>query len=101
MHKKFKEKMDMDNLLCEMEYVAHNIEGIYFTSCHLFDFCNEHNNIEQIRNMTFIVENMKNNLLCLNKELQSIVNNQKYNKNSILDKVKENMDNDNYIILED
>lgn len=49
MHKKFKEKIDIDNLLCDIENTAHDIEGLYLTSCHLFDFCEEHNNIEQVK----------------------------------------------------
>ena len=53
---------------------------MYHTSCHLFDYCHEHENNEQIKNMGYIVETLKDHLYCLAKELNSIVSNQKYHE---------------------
>lgn len=100
-HKKFKEKIDINNLLCEIEDIAHDIKGLYLTSCHLFDFCVNNDNIEQIKNMSFIVENMRNNLFCLNKEIQNIINRRENNKSNFPNNIAENVESGNYIITDD
>ena len=98
MHRKFKEKMQYDLLLDEIEQSTNEIEGMVRTATLLHNYCSEHQNIEEIYNMLHLTETMRNQLICISQEMRYFVNRNKYNEPDISDKISLSADN---IIIDD
>ena len=78
MHKKFIEKRQRDELLEEMENTKKDIEGLYYSMRLLREYCVKYQDMKEIKMMSHLITVVSDNLFCLFKELENIVNKEKY-----------------------
>ena len=97
MHRKFREKMSLDELLNEMEGATHRIEDIYRSSVLLNDYCKNHDNIPEIQNMLHLTKTFEMSLSFISKEMRHIINKEKYHYSEAIESIGQGFDTDNII----
>ncbi len=97
MHKKFREKMTLDELLNEVEGATNRIENLHRSSVLLNDYCKHHKNVAEIGNMLHLTGTFELSLLYISKELRGIINREKYHQPEAIESIGEGFDMNNII----
>jgi len=100
MHRKFREKRTLYELLNEIEEVTKHLEDLQNSACLIDDYCKQHDDIPEIKNMLHLTDLFKVDLLYFVQELKNIIKNEKYKEYDITKNIGVDLDSST-VIFED
>lgn len=101
MHRKFREKIALDELLNEVEEKAIQMEDMQRSATLLYEYCKDHQDIPEINNMLHLTDIFRLDLMCLSKELLNIIKKEKYHAPDFLDSIGNGFNPNEIVFVDD